>query len=151
MSELLLKLGGLVAFQQVVSMIRVIVTRFIIKTQFSASEVTLMSWFTWDFINSLSVGRVVGLGIIAGFTLITFPLGVWIGSFKLGLAIPVIYMVGFAASMLIDPLNLFVINKTLGEMNLSNKTLGGLLIVEIGYAIIIGGYWFIYSSNQVIT
>ena len=148
--ELVIKIGGLVFLQNILAIVKINVTRFIIKTQFSNSEIPLSAWFSWNFIQTLNYSKFLGLGLIAVFTLVTFPLGVWIGSFKLGLALPIVNAVGLVTLMITDPLNLIVVNRTLNEMNPSSRTGLGIVLLEVGYCILILAWYFIYTANQVI-
>jgi hypothetical protein len=95
----------------------------------------------------LSWQQVLGLIIIASFTLITFPLGIWIGSFKLGISIAVSSMIAYAASFVTFPLNTFIMNKFVGEFVYNNTTYLGILLLEGTQVMGVLGWFLVYQGN----
>lgn len=142
------RLMVLVLFQYLLSYVKINSTRWIIKTIFSNQEISMFEWFTMEFIKSLTVTRILGLIAIASFTLITFPLGVWIGSFKLGLSRPMVYMITLGVGVFTQPLNFWIQSRALNEFIFNNQTLLGLCFLEVGYAVTVLGWYYIYLGNQ---
>ena len=138
----------LIAIQYILGIVRTTSTRYIVKTQFTGGEFPLSQWFNLNFLTSLTIWQVLGLILIASFTLFTFPLGIWIGSFKLGLSEPIYAIITLSINLFVYPMNLLVINKAIGEMMFTNQTYLGLFIVEASQLIMALGFWFIYQGNQ---
>lgn len=145
--NVLIKLSILVVIQQILSVFKLNVTRWIIKSQFTKGELSLFKWYSWNFISALNVGKVLGLIIIASFTLITFPLGIWIASYKLGISYPIMNIMGAGINMITFPINILIMNRAIQEMAINKYTITGMGLVEISKIIIIIGCWFLYLGN----
>ncbi len=143
-----MKLSILVFIQTIIATFKLNVTRWIIKNLFSRGEIPLGKWYSLEFLLSLNIPKILGLIIIASFTLITFPLGVWIASFKLGYSFPIMNMLGFAIQFITFPINIFIMNTILVEMAINNKTVFGIIIIEISKILGIIGCWLLYIGNK---
>ena len=144
----LIKLSFLVFLQTLIATIKLNITRWIIKNWFTVGELPLGKWYSWEFISNLNSYRIFGLMVIASFTLITFPLGIWIGSFKLGVSYPIINIIGASMQFIMFPLNIFIMNKILTEMVINKTTLIGIVIIEISKILTGVGCWFLYLGNE---
>jgi hypothetical protein len=121
-------------------------TRYIIREWFSKGELTAMQFITKN-IFSLSMKQFLGLGIIACFTMITFPLGIWLGSFKMGWSYPVTNMITSTLNLVTFPITLYTMNKVLNEMEFNNKTWLGVGLIVVSKLLLIVGCWFMYRGN----
>ena len=144
-----IKLTFLILLQQIIAVFKTNITRWIIKTFFTAGEMPIGKWYTWEFISALNTSRVFGLVAIASFTLITFPLGIWIASFKLNRSFPVIRIVTASVLMVSFPINLYIMSQKINEMPINQNTLIGAGIIELSYLILVIGSWYMYQgANQ---
>ncbi len=144
-----IKLTFLILLQQVIAVFKQNITRWIIKTFFTAGEMPIGRWYTWEFISAMNMSRVFGLVAIASFTLITFPLGIWIASFKLNRSFPVIRIVTASVLMVSFPVNLYIMSQKINEMPINQTTLLGAGIIELSYLILAIGSWYMYQgANQ---
>jgi len=146
--SLLIKLSILVVIQQLISVFKLNTTRFIIKNWFTKGEFPLFEWFKISFLLSINFKQIIGLIIIASFTLITFPLGIWIASYKLGISYPIMNIVGASIQMFTFPLNIYVMNKAINEMVLNKITLMGIGLIEASKIMIIFGCYLLYIGNR---
>jgi len=75
--QVTVKLTLLIVAQQLIAIFKTNITRWLIKTFFTTGELPLAKWYTIEFIQTLNLSRILSLGVIASFTLVTFPLGLW--------------------------------------------------------------------------
>lgn len=143
----IMKLSILVFSRTMVSILKLNVTRWIIKNWFTAGELPLGKWYTWSFISQLNLQRLFGLGVIASFTLVTFPIGVWLASFEMSKSFPIINMIGGTMNFITFPINIFFMNKILVEMAINKTTMLGIIIIEISKILTVVGCWFLYVGN----
>lgn len=143
---LLIKLSLLVLAQQFIAIFKTNITRWLIKTFFTTGELPLAKWYTWAFIQSLNLSRVISLAVIASFTLVTFPLGMWIASHRVGLSYPVIRMIGGLMLLVTFPANIYTMNRVLQELPLNPQTILGAIIIEASHAILVVGAWIMYNG-----
>lgn len=124
------------------------VVRYIIKNVLSnAQELPMWKLLSWTYIKNLTIQQFLGLTVIASFTLITFPLGVWINSFPANKYYPLSGIFGHAISLVMIPLNLITYNKLVNEMKFTNTTFLGLVVIEIAMVIGMLGWYLIYKGN----
>lgn len=143
-----LVLAILTLLQESVHLVQTNVTRYLIKNNISADEIPFWKWFSWEFIKQLGLKGFVSILVIAGFTLITFPMGIWIGSFSVGVSIPVMCIVGGIIGLVVTPLKFYTLSRTVHEITFNHYTILGLVIVEISSVIGIIGFYFIYLGNR---
>lgn len=145
-----IKLTALILLQQLIAVFKTNITRWIIKTFFTAGELPLGKWYTWEFISAMNASRVFGLVAIASFTLITFPLGIWIASYKLNRSYPIIRIITGSVLMVSFPFNLYIMSQKIQEMPLNRDTLIGAGIIELSYLILVIGSWYMYKGANLI-
>lgn len=141
-----IKLTLLILAQQLVAVFKTNITRYLIKTFFTEGRLPMAKWYTLEFIQALNFSRVASLGIIASFTLITFPLGIWIASYRLNQSYPVIRIITGIVLMGSFPINFYTMSKVLNEMPINNQTIFGAAIIEISYLVLIAGSWIMYNG-----
>lgn len=129
------------------NIVHTVVTRYLIKNYISAEEVPFWKWFSPKFLLSLQLPQILSLLIIAGFTLVTFPLGVWQSSFSAAAFFPLTNIFYATITLFLLPFQLWGFNKTVGEFTFNQQTVLGLAIVEVAVALSIVGWWFIYQAN----
>jgi len=138
----------ILAIRQVESIFQQNVTRYLIKTHISPKELPMWKWFSINFIKTLRLPQILSLMAIASFTLFTFPLGIWLQSFRAGTFLPLGYLFGAVVSLFAIPLSLWSLHKTVGEITFNHQTIVGLVIVELATLILVVGWWLIYVGNQ---
>jgi len=141
------KLVGLFIIQTFITTFKTNITRFIIRNYFSKGEIPITKWFTLSFILSLNVSKVLGLIIIASFTLITFPLGIWIASFSVGKSYPVLRFMGGIVNLISLPLNIYMMNKVLNELPINKITVTGFILHEVAFIILLISAYFMYKGG----
>ncbi|MDH5634191.1 MAG: hypothetical protein OEY30_00020 [Candidatus Bathyarchaeota archaeon] len=141
-------LAFLTLLREAVAVIRTNVTRYLIKNNISPFEIPFWKWFTWEFIKTLGLKQLLSLLAIASFTFITFPLGIWISSFSAGSFVPITSIITGIIGMVMFPVNLYSLSKTVHEITFNHQTIMGIVIVEIGTVIGIVGFYFIYLGNR---
>lgn len=144
----MLRIIILLAIRQVVTIIQQNASRYLIKYHISPSELPMWKWFSVAFIKNLKLPQILSLLGIASFTLITFPLGVWIGSFTAGMFLPLSYIFGGIIGLFLIPFNLWTLHKTVEEITFNQQTIFGLVLVEIATIIAIIGWYLIYIGNK---
>ena len=144
----LVKLSVIVLAQRLVAIAKNNSQRLIIREWFTQGELPFLQWFKPSYLLSLTPKQVLGLGIIALFTLLTFPLGIWLGSFSMGRSYPVMNMIGASINLLSFPIALNLMVNVLGEMQLNRTTWMGIILIIISKLIIIAGCYLLYVGNQ---
>jgi len=124
------------------------ITRYIIKTLISVKEIPMWNWFRWSFISGLGWKGFAGLAVIGSFTLITFPLGMWISSFDAGLFYPLSNLYSTIMGMFLIPLNIWTFNKTVHEIPFNRATIMGIVVLEVSSLITIVGWYLIYAGSK---
>jgi len=132
----------------IVEVIRTTVTRYLIKTYISPSEIPMTRWFSTEFIKRIGLKGLSSLGVIASFTLVTFPLGIWISSFSAGMFLPLASIITGLIGMVTVPLKFYTMSKVVHEITFNRLTLLGLGLVEVGTIIGIVGFYLIYLGNK---
>lgn len=122
-------------------------TRYIIREWFTKGELQFWKWFNPNFLFNLSFKQIFGLAVIASFTLITFPLGIWLGSFSLAKSYPIINMVGAILNLTTFPITLYLMNNVLNEFEYNGKTALGIALIILSKLIIILGCWLMYKGG----
>jgi len=143
-----IKLTLLLLLQQFVAIFKNTITRWIIKNLFTAGELPLGEWYSIEFLQALNYSRVAGLVVIASFTLVSFPLGMWIASYSMNNSYPVTRIVNAAMSFVTFPLNFFLMSKVLNEMPVNRQTLSGAFLVLFAQAIMILAGWQLYQGGK---
>lgn len=135
--------------QQAINRLKPLYDRFIIRDILShGKELPATSWFTLAYWKALSLPQLIGVLSLAGFTAITFPLGVWVGSFSLVITYPFSHILGNLAALLIHPIMLFVANKGLNEFVVNKTTMTGFSIVMVSLVCGAIGWYMIYKGGQ---
>lgn len=122
--------------------------RWIVKNLLSdATELPIWKLLSWTYIRNLTLSQVAGLVALGSFTIVTFPLGIWISSFEAGKYYPISAVFSHLIAIVMIPLNLVVFNKLVDEMKFTQTTLIGLVIIE--FAMVLGavGWFLIYKGN----
>lgn len=141
------KLSALVFSRTMIGISKLTVTRWIIKNWFTSGELPLGNWYSWGFISQLNYQRIFGLIVIASFTLVTFPIGVWLASFEMSKSFPIINMIGSTMNFITFPINIFFMNKILVEMAINKTTMFGIIIIELSKILTFVGCYFLYIGN----
>lgn len=125
------------------------VSRYLIKNFISGGgELHFLKWFSWTFLKSLDAKALLSLAGIASLTLISFPLGVWMGSFNTSVSFPITNLLNTAIGMFMIPFNIWTLSKTVNEMNFNSTVLTGVLIVEVASVIAVYGWYVIYTGSK---
>ena len=138
----------LIFAQQLIAVFKQNITRYLIKTFFTEGRLPMTRWYTMEFINALNFQRVASLGTIAAFTAITFPLGIWIASYRLNQSFPIIRIISGSVLMLSFPVNFYTMSKVLNEMPINRGTITGAVIMEVSYLILVIGSWVMYQGAK---
>jgi len=146
----LIKLTILLLAQQFIAIFKNTITRWIIKNVLTSGELPIGQWYSVDFIKALNVSRVAGLAVIASFTLVSFPLGMWIASFKMDQSYPITRIISAAMSFITFPINFYLMSKTLKEMPINRTTLTGAFLVLFAQAIMVLAGWNLYQGGKTI-
>jgi len=146
--QVTIKLTLLIVAQQLIAIFKTNITRWLIKTFFTTGELPLAKWYTIEFIQALNLSRILSLGVIASFTLITFPLGLWVSSFNIGKSYPISRIIGTTTFMITFPVNLYLMAYKLRELPINPQTILGAIIIELAYAAAtIGAYMMHIGAN----
>jgi hypothetical protein len=144
-----LRLLILLIARQIEQMIQDIISRYLVKYHITQGlELPLWKLLSWDFIRNMTLKQILSILGIASFTVITFPLGVWLASFSSAMYIPIFGMFTAAINMLLIPVHLWGMNKAVKEISFSSTFMLGLLIIEIASVGMIAGWWFIWRAQQ---
>ncbi len=130
---------------QLVAVFKRYASRYIIREWFSSGELNILKF--GDLVFKITPQQILGLGIIASFTIISFPLGVWMGSFKMGEAYAIRNLVGSLANLLTFPFTLWTM-KNLNEFVFNNETRAGIGIIVVAKILIIIGTGLLYIGND---
>lgn len=130
---------------QIVAIFKSSTVRYIIREWFSSGELNILKFGT--LILKINPQQILGLGIIASFTILSFPLGVWMGSFKMGEAYAIRNLVGSLVNLITLPFTLWTM-KNLNEFVFNNETKTGLGIIVIAKILIIIGTALLYLGNE---
>jgi hypothetical protein len=105
-------------------------------------------WFNLEFWKSLTFSQFVGLLSLASFKVVTFPLGVWIGSFSLVQTYPLANLLGNVFALFTHPIFLFLAWKGLGEFVVNSKTMLGFGVVMVSLVTSAVGWYLIYVGGN---
>lgn len=130
---------------QIVAIFKSSTVRYIIREWFSKGELNVLKFGTLIF--KITPIQIAGLGIIASFTILSFPLGVWMGSFKMGEAYAIRNLVGSLVNLITLPFTLWTM-KNLNEFVFNNQTKAGLGIIVLAKILIIIGTGLLYLGND---
>jgi hypothetical protein len=130
---------------QLVAIFKRSTSRYVIREWFSSGELNILKF--GELIWRITPRQVLGLGLIASFTLLSFPLGVWMGSFKMGEAYAIRNLVGSFVNLLTLPFTLWTM-KNLNEFVFNNETRAGLGIIVLAKILIIIGTALLYLGNE---
>lgn len=147
MNSLFRKICGILILQKIVALVKNNSTRWIIKNWFTSGELHFTKWYDWGFISNLNNQRIMGLIIIASFTAITFPIGIWLGSYKTSLTVPISLIFSTVISFFTFPLTLWTMHKVLDEFPINQTTITGALIIEASKFILLYGSWLLYKGG----
>jgi hypothetical protein len=134
--------------QQLIVILKKNSTRWIIKNWFTSGEIVFTKWYSIEFLRSLTTQRIVGLGIIASFTLITFPLGIWLASYSTGVSVPITLLLSTGISFFTFPLTIWTMSRVLNEFSLNQTTITGCLIIEFSKFLVLWGGWLLYIGGN---
>jgi len=139
----------LLIVQVVISMTNTVYTRWVIKNVISpGGQLPMTQWFSWNFIGHLSSYQFLGILGIFSFSIVTFPLGIWIMSYSAGMFIPMQAIIGGIMGIVTVPLDLYLISKTVGEITFNRTTMIGLGILETCQIVGIFAWCLIYFGNR---
>lgn len=139
----------LLIIQNGLARLKPIYDRYIIRDVLSkGKELPAGRWFDIKFWESLSLSQLLAVGSLAAFKLVTFPLGVWIGSFSLVLTYPITHLIGNISAIIFHPIMLFIANKGLDEFVINTKTVIGLTIVMASLVLGAIGWYLIYVGSS---
>jgi len=143
-----IKILILLLVQRAENIIHTATSRYITREVLSGmKELPIWKLLSWTYIQNMTVQQIAGLGVIASFTLITFPVGVWLASFQIGKYYTLSASFSHIISMITIPLGLMFFNKTLGEMNFTRDTILGIVILEVAMILGAVGWYMIYRGN----
>lgn len=145
----MIRLAVLLLAQQFIAIFKNTITRWIIKNVFTAGELPIGKWYTVEFVQALNFSRVAGLAVIASFTLVSFPLGMWIASFPMDQSYPVTRIMSAAMSFITFPINFYLMSKTLNEMPINRATVSGAFLVLLAQAIMVLAGWQLYQGGKI--
>lgn len=140
------KVAFIFAAKFVISRLQLVVSRYLVKTHISPKEISFWHWFSPSFLKHLTVSQVLALLGIASFTLLTFPLGVWMGSFGAQLSFPLTGAFSTALGMIMIPVEMWLFHRSVGEIAFNTTTLIGLVLVEVASVIAVVGWIVIYRG-----
>ena len=131
---------------QLIGVIKKASTRYIIREWFKKGELTAFEFAFKVF--HITPQQILGLLLIASFTLLTFPLGIWMGSFKMGDSYSITNMVGSILNLVTFPVTLYTMSRVMGELEFNSKTWLGVGLIVVSKLLIILGCWFMYKGNN---
>jgi hypothetical protein len=85
--------------------------------------------------------------IIASFTVVTFPLGIWLSSFNMGESYPIMNIVTASINLVTFPITLSIM-RNIDNFQFNSKTLTGIALIVLSKLIIIVGLYVMYLGNQ---
>jgi hypothetical protein len=121
-------------------------TRHIIKNWFTTGELSFFAWFQ-KYVWNLSVKQIFGLMIIASFTVVTFPLGIWLSSFKMQDSYAIMNIVTATINIVTFPVTLYMM-KSIDKFQFNARSISGIALIVLSKLIIICGLWFMYQGNK---
>ena len=133
--------------QMLIGIIKSTSTRWIVRTLFTGGELPAAKWYTVEFISALNASRVGGLLLIASFTILTFPLGMWKGSFNIGFSYSFGRLYLSALSLIMFPVQIYIMKYQLNEFVLNKTTITGIVGHMVAYLLMILSAWFMYQGN----
>jgi hypothetical protein len=139
----------LVVGRYAVDTIKNIVDRWLIKNVLSenGTKIPMLKWFNWEYLTSRTLMQYLSLAFIASFTLVTFPLGIWIQSFEAWKYWHTQGIIVNILSIIFTPLTALGFWGTVHELKLTQTTIFGLAIVEFGFALCVVGWYFVGQGN----
>jgi len=143
-----LKVFALVAVRYLFNIFQVNATRYLVRVQFSSGEIPMMSWFQLETLRAMSFSQFLSLAAIASFTLVSFPLGIWISSFGAGMSYGLNNILITAIGMFTFPLQLWTLQQTVGEVIFNSQTKTGIAVLEVSSLIGVYGWWLVFSGNR---
>jgi len=146
--ETVIKISVIMIAQRLIAILKQNSQRWIVREWFTKGEMPFLKWFNWGFLTHLSTQQLLGLGIIAGFTVITFPLGLWMGSFNIGESYAISQLIGIVINLITFPITLYTMAYVLGELQFNRTTWGGVWLIIVGQFILGAGCWLIYAGNK---
>lgn len=145
--SVILKFAFIIGLQQLVGILKQNYQRWAIRN-ISETEISLRRFFDPVFLGSLSWYQIVLVLGIAVFTFATFPLGVWLGSFKMGTSYPAMNMITGLVNIATFPFALYTMSRVLGELELNRTTLGGVFVIVAGKLLTVAGCYLMYEGNN---
>lgn len=132
-----------------VDTIKTVVDRWLIKNILSenGTKIPMLMWFDWKYLSSRSLVQYLSLAFMAGFTLLTFPLGIWIQSFEAWKYWSTQGMLAGVLSLIFTPLTALGFWGAVNEMKFTNATIFGFILVEIGIGVGVVGWFFVGQGN----
>jgi len=145
--SLMIKIGAIVLAQHLLAIVKRNYTRWVIR-QITPGELPAWRFFNPEFLLGLNWTQVFMLCSIAVFTIATFPLGIWLGSFKIGVSYSVFNMLTGIITLCSFPITLYIMSRVLEEFRFNNLTWLGIGAVTLGKIVIILGCYFMYLGNR---
>jgi hypothetical protein len=143
-----LKLTFIILIQQLIVIFKSNSTRYIIREWFTRKEIPFYRWYSLTFLKNIGIQQILGLGIIASFTVITFPIGIWLSSFEVGKSYPVVNMIGGIIQLITFPITINIMVNILQEMELNYRTKIGIIIIVLSKLLVILGCYYLYIGNR---
>jgi hypothetical protein len=144
--KIIYKIIGIMLLLQLVAVFKNTTTRYIIREWFSRGELSALQ-FLRNVIH-FTPKQLTGLAIIASFTLITFPLGVWLGSFPMNKSYAITNIVTATMNLVTFPVTLYTMSRVLNELEFNSKVWTGISLIVLSKLIIILGLWFMYKGSE---
>jgi hypothetical protein len=85
--------------------------------------------------------------IIASFTVVTFPLGIWLSSFKMQDSYAIMNIVTATINIVTFPVTLYMM-KSIDKFQFNARSISGIALIVLSKLIIICGLWFMYQGNK---
>jgi hypothetical protein len=136
---------GILLGLRIIAIVKNQSTRYIIREWFSRGELTALQFLS--NIPSFTPRQLLGLGLIASFTALTFPLGVWLGSFSMDKSYPITNIITAILNLVTFPITLYSMSRILNELEFNPKVYSGISLIVVSKLIFIVGCWLMYRGN----
>ena len=134
--------------QKIINNTKGFITRWVVRDKITNKELPFYKWFNPSFLLEHGVGNAFWFLFIASFTALTFPIGLQISSYNLSKSFPSLRIINGLISLVVMPYGFYVASKVLNELPINKYTVGGLILCEISYMLImIGGYLMTMGVN----
>lgn len=132
--------------QALIHRTRPLVERYVIRDYANFENLGLKTVFSVEFYKNLSIKQIGSIFSLASWRLVTYPLGLLVSSQSLQITYAASLAIGNAFELFFIPLNLFIINRGLGEFVWNTKTSIGLVVVLVGMATASAGWYIMHTG-----